>query len=236
MKKNIIKNFIKLYYLNGINESSIWKYDNNLINVELISSCRSLITSIKTKKNIIDLKDDIAIFNNALLLNLINLFDDNDEKFKIEIDERKIKFFGSNKIKPIFTLADKDIIQNDGSEFFNKCETLSEWNSTFKLNKEDINLLSKSKNALPDAKILFVNEKQLIIGNDTHNDNRIEFKIDNKINELFEEKIFDINYFITIISLLEDEVICSIHDRGMLKIEKETDDFICTYYLMALQQ
>jgi hypothetical protein len=242
METEKIESIIEKYHLNGLCESTRWDIKNRNLFIRFVSPNKDMAGEITCKN--FDIEDsNIAIFNTTQLLKLISTLDKNITINLQKTNKSYTKLYISDKIFNItYPLAEPMMVPA-----VPEINEPSEYDIIVSLDKNHINNIIKAKNSLSNDNTVLVSDDKDLKGNqiikftfggDNDYSNKITYDV---ITEHEYEKFaldepipFDSDILKTILNSNKsfDNMIMSINNQGLLKLEFFFEDINVKYFLL----
>lgn len=234
MDKQLFERFFELCYINGLNKSIIVDTENKKTIVNSISADKMLVSKVtmKDSKGLFT-EGKFAIFDTDIVVKLLSIFSNTD--FKVEYNKmneasnKMILSSDGGNLKAEIMLSDLDIIPK-----VPRMKQIDDWELNFSMSAEEVDMFIKARNAIPDSKVLFIDNKNMIIGDSEFDSNKVILKLNNVTSSKNVKLKFSADYFKSLVSVIKDKVIISLVADGLMKLCFKNDTFDNTYYLVAL--
>jgi|TARA_Y100000310_G_scaffold43981_1_gene40909 hypothetical protein len=234
MNKNKLEKFILKYNLGGNIESTKWSVSNDQLITIFITPDKSLMGKV-TVENFSFENATFGVFSTSLLRRLLNTLGDSIDLILQKIDSKPVSLeIKDTNATVSFMLADLAVIASPP-----KLSKLPDFETKIKMDNNTINTYIKGKNALADVNTFtIVNDEklQLVIGQSTHNTNRVYIPVEGIEVFLFDNFSFNADIFKEILlANRECEVaILEISNQGLAHIVFNSGDYKSEYFLTAI--
>jgi len=239
MKKSNIVSNIQKYYLGGLSKGVIWNIKNNKVNISFTTETKDTVGDLVFDLNLDDC--EIGINNTDALLRLLSI---TDEELQLELDTKETGL--PTKLRIQDKKYDLDYNLSD-SKIIERVPTVQEidYDFTFKLNDEFINSFLKAHNALEKTNEFSLNTSttpqgenvvEIIIGERERHANKIKFTEPAEFTTPSDLIPFSALVIREILSANKgSKGTASVSNKGLLKIEFNTDESSVKYFVVRQQ-
>lgn len=241
MSNSKLEKSIKLSYLDGINDSIVYKTDNEKSVINLLNNTKSLLTHIVWENDLMPRNKSMAIFNAESFLKILSLYDDINIEF-VETEDYVVKIKCTNdkkKMQSTFIAADPDVIVGNTD----RSVSAENWDIEFVLDKNEVNRIKRVRSALSstlDHELFYVFKDSVVIGgSNLQRSNKVEIKLSEYD---FPEEVkenpklrFNLEHLISILGILKEDILFSVNPAGLMRVSKVEEDFKIEYYLSQIK-
>ena len=239
MNKQKLVRFINKYYLNGVVNSVILNSKSDLqeLSARFISGDKTLLGDLTMEKWDFE-NSDIGIYNTEQLLKLLSVMDEDVNVSLSNAGDKSIALKVSDSSSSVnYMLSDISII-NEPPQIKN----IPNFELSINVTTQLINKFIHGKSALVETDTFTVitdeTSAKLVIGYSAVNTNRVVIPVTTTEFEKIDNISFNANLFKEVLSANKEceSALLQIASEGLAKISFKIDNFISTYWLVAVSE
>ncbi len=237
MNKQKLVRFINKYYLNGTVNSVILNSNSNKLSARFISGDKTLLGELEMDKWQFE-DSEVGIYNTEQLLKLLSVLDEDVNVSISKAGDKSIALKVTDAFSSVnYMLSDVSII-NEPPQLKN----IPNFELSINVTTQLINKFIHGKSALVETDTFTVitdeTSAKLVIGYSAVNTNRVVIPVTTTEFEKIDNISFNANLFKEVLSANKEceSALLQIASEGLAKISFKIDNFISTYWLVAVSE
>jgi len=238
IRKDELDGFISKYYLGGLGKSVVWNYDGKKLTTDFAAESRTMKGTVVLKTLGYPDAFKLGIFDTEKLTKLLSPLDKECElRVSILDGEAKSIQLDDGKGDGIFMLSSIDMIPQTP-----KNKELPKMDVGIKLNADIIGRFINGATALSDVGTFTVSVEatgaKLTIGYTSVASNRYSVRAELDYSKSIAPVTFPTSTFKEIFSANREakEMSFEISEKGLAKLEFNSDDYMCTYFVVSTEE
>tara|TARA_B100000902_G_scaffold398541_1_gene465685 strand:- start:1385 stop:2110 length:726 start_codon:yes stop_codon:yes gene_type:complete len=238
MNKKRLNRFISKYYLNGTVNSVVLnsKSNSQQLSARFVSGDKSLLGELVMDKWSFE-DSDIGIYNTEQLVKLLSVVDEDINLSLTKAGDKSIALKISDSSSSVnYMLTDTSVINEPPT-----LKSIPEFELSIDVTPQFINKFIAGKGALGETdNFTIINDGgsiKAVIGHSSVNTNRVTIPVTTtKISDI-DNVTFNANIFKEVLSANKEceSATLEVSSEGLSRITFKIDDYISTYYLVAVQ-